>query len=94
MKTIEKMAQKKCKLGAGDPKLSKETPQKRAHPAISSKRLVIIRTLSPLVVRLGVTPQREIPNSPTKKPKNKTTPIMYTVKAAVNTPRRNVRQAR
>ncbi len=88
------MAQKKCKLGARDLKLSKKTPQKRAHPAISSKRLVIIRTLSPSVVRFGVTPQREIPNNLTKKPKSKATPIMHIIKVAVNTLRRNIRQTR
>ena len=88
------MARGKRKLGAGDPKLSKKTPQKSARLAVPNKRPVIIGTSSPSVVCLGATLQREIPNSPTKKHKNKATPIVHIVEAAVNTSRRNIRQAR
>lgn len=62
------MAYRKRTLGAGDPKSSKKTPQKRARPAVLSKCPVIIETLSPLVVCLDAIPQQEIPDSPTKKP--------------------------
>ena len=54
----------------------------------------MIGTLSLSVVCLGATLQQEIPNSPTKKPKNKAMPIVYIIEAAVNTPRQNVRQAK
>ena len=50
------MARGKRKLGVGDPELSKETPQKRARPAVPSKRLVIIGTSSLSVVCIGATP--------------------------------------
>lgn len=85
------MARAKRKLGAGDPESSKTTPQKRARPAVPSKRPVIIGTSSPSVVRLGASPQQDMPDSPASKHKSKATPII--VEAAVNTPRRNVRQA-
>ena len=84
------MARGKRKLGAGDPELSKITPQKHICPAVPSKRLVIIGTLSPSVVCLGATPQQKIPNSsPTSKHKSKTTLIVHIVQAAVNTPWQN-----
>lgn len=82
------MAQKKRKLGA------EKTSQKRACPAIPSKCLISIGILSPSVICLGVTPQQEIPNSPMNKSKKKATPIMNIIEAIVNTPWRNIRQAR
>lgn len=56
METIQEMAQEKCKLGTGDPKSAKKTPQKRARLAIASKRPVIIGSLLPSVVCLSTTP--------------------------------------
>ena len=89
------MARKKRKLGAGDSELSKKIPQKRACPAVPRKRLVIIGTLSPSVVCLGTNPQQEISDgSPMNKNKSKATSIIYIVEVAVNTSRRNARQAR
>ena len=89
------MARGKCKVGTGDPKSSKKTLQKCTHPAIPSKRPVIIGILLPSIVYLGATPQQEIPNSSLmSKDKSKATPIVHIVKAAVNTPRRNVRKAK
>ncbi|MCJ1348647.1 hypothetical protein MMC31_006879 [Peltigera leucophlebia] len=84
------MARENRKLSAGDPKLSKTTPQKCARPAVPSKRPVIIGTLSPSVVHLGAFPQQHIPNSPASKHKSKATPII--VEVAVNNPWQNVRQ--
>ena len=89
------MAQGKRKLSARDPESSKKILQKRARPAVPSKRPVIIGTLSPSVVCLGATPQQEIPNSSlTSKYKSKATSIVHIVEAVVNTPWRNARQAR
>ena len=50
--------------------------------------------MSLTVVCLGATPQQEISNNPIKKPKNKATPILYSVEAVVNTPRWNMRQTK
>lgn len=80
------MVWEKHKLGAGDPKLSKKIPQKHTCPAILSKHPVIIRTLSPSIICLGATPQQEIPNSSTKKPKNKAMPIVHIIEIIVNIP--------
>lgn len=50
------MAQEKCKLGAEDLKLSKNTSQKYTCSVILSKHHIIIRTLSLSVVCLSITP--------------------------------------
>ena len=85
------MARGKHKLGAGDLKSSKTTPQKRACPAVPNKHLVIIGTSLPSVVCLGAFSQQDIPNSSASKHKSNATPIVHIVEAAVNTLRQNVR---
>lgn len=64
----------------------KKTLQKRARLVVPSKCLIIIKTLSLFVVCFDANPQQKIPNSPTKKLKNKATPIIHIVKTVINTP--------
>lgn len=88
---VKEIAYAKHKLNFKKQNLFKKTSIKRIFSIVASKRLVIIRSLSQLIVCYATTIlQKKLPNNPMGKHKIKITPIVH-ITNAINTLKCNVK---